>query len=70
MTRTIYLTQFICICDRCSVETMAIEINSEVRVECGGNECDNRRWFSRPQTTRFRSLTQFRPGQPVLVREV
>ena len=47
MSSTKYLTQFICSCVRCGRETMALEVDGVVTVEC--NMCDNRRTFSRPK---------------------
>lgn len=41
-----YLTQFICICDRCDHETMAVEIDGYVTVDCVS--CGNSRMFVRP----------------------
>ena len=41
-----YLTQFICICDRCDHETMAVEVDGYVTAECG--KCGNKRMFARP----------------------
>ena len=41
-----YLTQFICVCDRCESETMAFEIDGYVTVVCG--KCSNKHIFGRP----------------------
>ena len=41
-----YLTQFICICDRCDSETMAFEVDGYVTAECG--KCGSKRMFARP----------------------
>ena len=47
VSSTTYLTQFICTCSLCGRETMAMDVDGEIMVECGS--CDNRRTFSRPQ---------------------
>ena len=41
-----YLTQFICICEHCDQETMAVEVDGYVTAECG--KCGNKRVFARP----------------------
>ena len=47
VSATRYLTQFICTCLRCGHETMAVEIDGTIIVECGS--CDNRHTFDRPR---------------------
>ena len=54
-----YLTQFNCTCDRCGHETMPLETDGEVTVEC--NICDNSRTFSRPRA---------RPDAEVIIRRL
>ena len=39
MASTKYLTQFICSCDLCGRETMAVEVDGEITVGCG--TCDS-----------------------------
>lgn len=46
MASTKYLTQFICTCNLCDRETVAIEVDGEITVDCG--VCANGRSFSRP----------------------
>lgn len=46
MASTKYLTQFICTCNLRGRETVAIEVDGEITVDCG--DCGNGRSFSRP----------------------